>query len=321
MVTPREGVIAPVESVGTWASHADEDALRTTPKQEGVEPSGNDLAAVQLGRRVSEVENATRQSLALTNPVHAYLFGLIQTDGHLSQGTRNRGKLQIELSHRDADVLEQLAAAIPYYSRLSTRTRSTNFSSAHTSVTLCVCAKEFRDELVSLGMRAGRKSETIDVPPCEFSQADYFRGIIDGDGSLGFTANGYPFLSLCTASERLAAAYGSFTRNITGKEKSLRRNARDRMFNHVIFKEDAQAVAAVLYYEGCVAMARKMQAASAVRAWQRPQGMRKVHQKKFWTDEQDSYILTHAIAESACALRRTERSVKMRLWRLHSSNK
>ena len=257
----------------------------------------------------------------LTDPVHAYLYGLIQTDGHLSQGTGNKGKLQIEISQKDADVLVRLASAIPYYSRLSTRTRSTNFSPKHTSVTLRVCAKEFRDELVSLGMKVGRKSETIDVPRCEFSPADYFRGVMDGDGSLGFTSNGFPFLSLCTASEGVAVAYESFTRAITGKEKRLSRNARDRVFNHVVFKEDAQAVAAALYYEGCVAIARKKQMALAVQAWRRPQSMRRVLRRKFWTDEQDGYILTHTIEESAVALQRTARSVKMRLWRLRGSNK
>ena len=257
----------------------------------------------------------------LTNPVHAYLFGLIQTDGHLSQGTRNRGKLQIEISQRDAGVLEHLASAIPYYSPIITRTRTTNFSPDYKSVTLRVCAREFREELVSLGMKVGKKSESVDVPRCEFSRLDYFRGIVDGDGSLGFTSNGYPFLSLCTASEKLAAAYESFTRSITGKEKALRRNVRDRVFNLIVFKEDAQAVAASLYYEGCIAIERKKQAALAVRTWKRPLGMRKVVQKKFWTDEQDSFILTHAVEESAVALRRTARSVKMRLWRLRGSNK
>jgi hypothetical protein len=137
----------PVESVGTWASPSgDEDALRTASNQEDAEPGGNDLAAMQM-----KIENTKRQSLDLTKPVHAYLYGLIQTDGHLSQGTRNRGKLQIELSYKDV-------------------------------------------------------------------------------------------------------------------------------------------------------------------------GMRRVMQKKFWTDKQDRHILSHTVEESAFALQRTERSVKMRLWRLHSSN-
>lgn len=305
----------PVESVGTWASHRDEDALRPASNQEDAEPGGNDLAAMQM-----RMENRKSHSLDLRKPVHAYLYGLIQTDGHLSQETRNRGKVQIELGYRDAGVLEQLVSAIPFHSRLSTRTRSTNFSSAHTSVTLRVCTQEFRDELVSLGMVVGKKSETIDVPRGAFSQADYFRGVIDGDGSLGFTSNGFPFLSLCIASDKIAVTYEAFIRHLTGKSKRLTRNSRDGVFNVVVFKEDAQLVAAALYYEGCVAISRKKRMAVAIQAWERPQGMRRVRQKKFWTDEQDRHILSHTVEESAFALQRTEQSVKMRLWRLHSSN-
>ncbi|HET9533561.1 MAG TPA: hypothetical protein VFQ92_24620 [Blastocatellia bacterium] len=47
MMIPREGSNTPVESIGTWASHADEDVLRPTPNKEGVEPGGNDLASMQ----------------------------------------------------------------------------------------------------------------------------------------------------------------------------------------------------------------------------------------------------------------------------------
>ena len=320
MVIPREGFNTPVESVGTWASHRDEDALRATPNQEGVEPGGNDLAAMQTNGESLKMKKAKRRSLDLTNPVHAYLYGLIQTDGHLSQETRNRGKLQIEMSYEDAEVLGQLASVIPYHSSISTRTRSTNFSLEHKSATLRVYAREFRDELVSLGMALGNKSE-MDVPRCKFSPTDYFRGIIDGDGSLGFTSNGFPFLSLCTASENLAIAYESFTRKVTGKEKRISRNSRDGVFNLILFKEDAQAVAAILYDKDCVSIARKKRMAMVVQGWKRPSNMRRVVQKKFWTEEQDSYVLSHTVEDSVCALQRTAQSVKTRLWRLHSSNK
>jgi hypothetical protein len=261
-----------------------------------------------------------RQVLDLTNSVHAYLYGLIQTDGHLSQDTRNRGKLRIEMSYKDVDLLEQLASVIPYHNRLSTRVRSTNFSADYKSATLSVYAKEFRDQLISLGMTFGQKSDLIDIPQYEFIQNDYFRGIIDGDGSLGFTSNKFPFLSLCTASEKLAIAYESFTRQITGKEKKLARNSRDRIFNIILFKEDAQAVTAALYYESCIAISRKKQMAQAIQDWKRPSSMRRMPQKKFWTAEQDSFILSHTIEDSAIVLQRTMQSIKMRLWRLHSSN-
>ena len=44
--------------------------------------------------------------LDVTNPHHAYMYGLIQTDGHMSKETRNRGKVRIELGEQDRAVLE-----------------------------------------------------------------------------------------------------------------------------------------------------------------------------------------------------------------------
>jgi hypothetical protein len=292
----------PVESIGTWASHADEDVLRPAPNQEGVELGRNDLAAMHLNETVSmKVIDSKGQFLDLKNPVHAYLYGLIQTDGHLSKDTRNRGKLRIEISYTDADVLEKLANIIPYHAKISIRTRSTNYSLEHKSAILSVYAKEFRDELVRLGVNVGEKSKTVDVPSNKFSKADYFRGIIDGDGSLGFTSNHFPFLSLCTASEKLAVAYEAFVREKTGKAKRLIRNSRDKVFNITVYKEDAQAITAILYYEGCVCISRKQQVASTIQIWKRPQGMRRIPHKKFWTEEQDNFILSHTINESAAA--------------------
>jgi hypothetical protein len=217
-------------------------------------------------------------------------------------------------------VLVKLAKLIPYHTHITTRTRSTNFSLKHQSVILSVYAKEFRNELIELGMTFGEKSKIIDIPDCKFSQVDYFRVIIDGDGSLGFTANQFPFLSFCTASEKLAIAYERFVRESTGKEKRLVRNSRDRVFNITLYKEEAQTLAAILYYEGCISISRKKQFALAIQNWKRPQGMRRVLHKKFWTEEQDTFIQSHTINESVAALQRSTQSIKMRLWRLRSRN-
>lgn len=267
------------------------------------------------------MRNTTTHLLDLNNPMHAYLYGFIQTDGHLSQNTRNRGKLQIEISIKDAKVLEQLSFAIPCYSKVSFRTRNTNFATGKQFASLTVCGKQFRDELIKLGMVYGKKSDRIDIPRCSFSEADYFRGIIDGDGSLGFTANQFPFLSLCIASEKIAVAYEAFTRKITGKEKRLNRNSRDGVYNISLYKEDAQNIATTLYYKGCIAIPRKKSLDLEIQLWERPDTMKRILNKKFWTDEQDHFILTNTIEESVSALKRTPQSIKMRLWRLHSSNK
>lgn len=255
----------------------------------------------------------------LKKPEFAYFYGFIQADGSLSKATRNRGRLSIEINRNDSLLLEQFKKLLPNISYLSERERSTNFSKEYKSTTLKVYDKKFRDNLVELGMLYGKKSDIVGVPNVDFSEVDYYRGIIDGDGSLGLTGNGFPFLTLVTASDSLKNNYLNFLETITGKKKEMSRNKRDNIYNICIYKEDAQKVVAILYYDNCIGLERKKQKAVEVLSWRRPKGMRKVPNKRKWTKEEDEYILSHTLTESVEQLGRGTSSIKTRLWRLRNS--
>lgn len=141
-------------------------------------------------------EMRQRFKLDLREPNHAYLFGFLQADGHLYQNTRNRGRVTVELSIRDVSLLQEFSRLIPFHSSIRTRARHTNFGREHVSACWSVHDQRFRLSLLELGFPAGRKSERVSVPDVEVSKADYFRGLVDADGSLGLTANGFPFLAL-----------------------------------------------------------------------------------------------------------------------------
>jgi hypothetical protein len=135
----------------------------------------------------------------LENPHYAYMFGFIQTDGHLYKTTRDRGRVSIEVSKQDEDILWAFKNLIPFNSSITERVRITNFSNNYKSVIWRVYDKKFRDDLKLWGLPSGCKSELIKPPTCNFSKIIYFRGLIDGDGSLGLTSKGFPFLSLVTS--------------------------------------------------------------------------------------------------------------------------
>lgn len=168
-------------------------------------------------------------NINLEIPFYAYLFGLIQSDGHLYNNTRNRGKLCIEVSKKDEDILWEFKKLLPFNSFITERIRNTNFSENYTSVIWKVYDKQFRDYLEFWGLPSGSKSNLINLPSCKFSAADYFRGIIDGDGSLGLTSKEFPFLSLVTSSSQIADEYLKLICKITGKSKTSSRNLRDRV--------------------------------------------------------------------------------------------
>ncbi|KKM82790.1 hypothetical protein LCGC14_1315880, partial [marine sediment metagenome] len=149
---------------------------------------------------------------------------------------------------------------------------------------------------------------------------DYWRGIIDGDGSLGITGKNLPFLGLVTDSDNLAEQFVSFLKNITGKNKTLNRNKRDNIYNILISREDAQKVVKKLYYKDCICLDRKKNRAKEVMSWKRPKNMiKKTYKVREWGKKEEKFILSHSITESMKKLERTRSSVETRLWRLKNA--
>ncbi|MDX2043446.1 MAG: LAGLIDADG family homing endonuclease [Acidobacteriota bacterium] len=256
--------------------------------------------------------------LDLKNPSHAYLFGFVQADGHLRRIKGNKGALSVELSSQDRWLLERFAQLVPVYSSITTRQRKTNFKDEYESAVWTVYDFAFRQTLLALGMPEGRKSSIVAPPRLEFSKPDYYRGLIDADGALGLTANGFPFLTLTTRSEVMANGYLDFVEKIIGKAKTSSRNLRDQVFNIAVFKEDAQKLVATMYYKGCLALPRKKEKAKQIVRWVRPMEMKKIENRKQWTPEEDGFVMNHSIKESALALERSEKSVNLRRWRLRN---
>ena len=249
-------------------------------------------------------------------PEHSYFMGLLHADGHMSQRNGQSGHLTISLMVSDTGVLEKCAELFQgVYSSVNTYTQSTTFSDSYTYSTLSICNKEFRDELNIAGMPYGKKSGKISRPK-DAIEIDYFRGLIDGDGSLGLTARGFPFVSLVTISEPSATEYIEFLCSITGKHKTTSRNKRDRAFNIAVYKEDAQALVDTLYYDGCLCIQRKLDSARRVLEWERPESMAVHATIKPWSDEQDAFVLSHDVQVSMRALGRSKKSIETRLWRL-----
>ncbi|WKX11549.1 LAGLIDADG family homing endonuclease [Streptomyces sp. NL15-2K] len=255
----------------------------------------------------------------LTVPEYAYMFGFLQADGHLSQQSRQRGRLTVEISARDIDLLRKFQKLTPYNSSITERTRSTTFAETHRSAIWSLCSLEARVRLNELGLPYGRKSKTISPPHGEFSRRDYLRGVIDADGSVGHTSKGFPFISLTTASTAIGAYLADYAKEITGAERAIKRNARDDIYNVLYTMEVAQHLAAHLYQPGCLALERKRMAADSLATWVRPANMRAAHTRRRWTEHEDRILLELNRAKPAAeTLGRTVQSCNLRLWRLRT---
>ncbi|MEU4731912.1 LAGLIDADG family homing endonuclease [Streptomyces sp. NPDC023588] len=256
----------------------------------------------------------------LQDPRYAYMFAFIQADGHLAQGPGRKGHLSVEINERDIHILRDFQALTPYYSSITERTRATNFAESHRSATWSLCSLEARSTLNALGVPYGRKSMTIKPPRVEFSRRDYLRGVIDADGSLGYTGQGLPFVSLTTASTAVVAYLCHYAKKVTGAERTITRNTRDGVYNILYTKEPAMELAAHLYYDGCLGLERKKAKAADILSWVRSADMRIAPPRRRWTPGDDETLLRlNDPSAAAIALDRTERSCSTRLWRLRTA--
>lgn len=255
-------------------------------------------------------------------PEYSYFFGFAQTDGSLSSPKKfpNKGKFQIEINGKDLHILKSFKNLFPsVYSSIKKRVRNTNFKNNHTSYVWVISNKSFRDEINKLGIPYGKKSEIIYPPKTDFCERDYVRGLIDGDGSLGITARNVPFVSFTVKSEKLKDYLLDVIEKIAEERKRVNRNTRDNIYNIMINRERAQDFIKYLYYPECLCLKRKLKSAKTALKWKRPKGLIRILNKKFWDKIQDEYILKHKIDESCNYLKRTRRSIGMRLWRLRNN--
>ena len=262
-----------------------------------------------------EMCTASRGNFMVMNETDSYIFGLLLADGNMYLNTRNRGRISIEVSIRDEDIIEKLAKEIPSVT-IKRRIRNSNFLKNYTSICLTNYQILFRENLIQCGFPVKDKTKSCCAPTVEYSKRGFWRGVIDGDGSLGLSING-PFISLVTASEQLKEDYLSFLNEEFGIIKSVNRNARDGVYNIMVGREDAIKLAKYLYTNSKLHIDRKYKSYLSMLDWVRTT-KKSDNQHVRWNLKEDEYILSHTTKESVLCLKRTEKSVLMRLWRLNS---
>jgi len=256
----------------------------------------------------------------------SYLIGFFQTDGNLYRDKNSKydkGHARIEISYKDVDILEKIQNIITYKSTIRDRYRDIIMKGKiyhHHSVSLSIYNKDFRKFINENGVPYGKKSKTIS-PPKNIIREDYIRGLIDGDGSLGFMKSGVPFISFVSESDEVIDYLLDYFSEITNKDKKImNRNTRDNLYNILIQSEDAIKFCEYIYYDGCLSLDRKYNISQDIIRWERPDSMVKVTwQRKKWTNEEDDFILDHNIYDSVVKLNRTEKSIEMRLIRLKNN--
>lgn len=165
----------------------------------------------------------------------SYIYGWMLSDGTLSESTRNRGKLSSEISVKDIDILEKMKNVLQEHnisSTLTFRTRTTPFKKDFEAVKLSVFSLETRNTFKELGFPVGKKSDIVTPPNGLFSENDFCRGFIDGDGSIGIAKQrNYPFVSVVISSDPLYDYFSEKVNDVCGYLPNINRNKRDNVYN------------------------------------------------------------------------------------------
>lgn len=259
----------------------------------------------------------------LTPEEKFYVIGLFQGDGSLYENTRNRGKLQYNISIKDKDIIYKLYELFSkkVYCAIRTRVADTNFSKDFESIKFCIYNQDFRKELNKY-IPYGKKDMLI-KPPLGVSDTNaphYIRGLFDADGSIGVTKDNRCFWSFCTKSEDVKNFIISHIKHTLNLTKTINRNKRDNIYNIMLVNEHAINYSDILYKDASIFINRKHKEYSLFTDWKRSVLKRK-GTPKIWTVFEDEIILSekYTLEEKQVLLDRTESSIKTRLWRLSIS--
>lgn len=184
------------------------------------------------------------------NEGSAYWAGFLAADGCLS---RSRF-VSLALAPVDTDHIKKYASFLKSDHKVRETPKST---------WLTFNSEKIMQDLKNFGLTA-RKSLTYDPPESIRDNADFWRGMIDGDGCIWFNKRGYPYIELC-GSEACMEAFREFASKINGsKAKVLKSKS---IFKISFANKNAEKIISTLYYTGCkYYLDRKMISAQKVMA-------------------------------------------------------
>ena len=200
------------------------------------------------------------------NSQESYVYGLLLADGSLYLNTRNRGRVTLNISIRDKDIAIKLFNLIPG-SKIYERIKDTNFKKDFQSICFNNCHKEFRDWLIECGFPIKDKTNLASPPSCEYDELSFWRGFLDGDGSLGLTSRNIPYVSLVTISDIIKETYLDFLYRRYGWKKKSTKNKRDNAYNIMVINEKAVSLSRDLYCGSDLHIDRKYQKALEIQRW------------------------------------------------------
>jgi hypothetical protein len=238
--------------------HVDSSVIRANLVAAGVTIRGpREATAANLARDPAVKARMGRPRIFDLNPTFfdtlsadsSYVVGLLQADG---SNQRDRGIVCITLKLSDIALLERLSELFAGGRPL--------FFDGHGNPKLMVQNRQLSDGLARRGV-VSPKTHTAKSHPALVDSRDYWRGVVDGDGTLCTAADGRRILSL-VGSRWICEEFLAFCQ---GRGAGLRRTVRPHksIYSVHLSGRDAELIARELYRNADLALARKAATAAA----------------------------------------------------------
>jgi hypothetical protein len=210
------------------------------------------------------------------DPESRYWLGFVLADGCIRVAPPGRGGtgLILGLAARDAGHLESFRSFVRGDHPIRTRPATGNTSGrGHRAATIRAYSRPLVDSLIALGVRPD-KTQTAAAPPRLADDADFWRGVIDGDGCLHLRTppgsvryrGGWRASVGLVGTKALCADFATFARRRIGppaRGGEYPVTPSSSVWRAIVTGMQALRLSEVLYADAAVALPRKASTAAA----------------------------------------------------------
>jgi predicted DNA-binding protein YlxM (UPF0122 family) len=150
-----------------------------------------------------------------------------------------------------------------------------------TSVGLRIRSKKLVKRLIDCGV-GFRKTYVAKVPKHLKTSIDFWRGLIDADGSISYTCEGYPLLSLCGTQE-VVSQFKEFCCEIVGNinVKVRQHNLTEVLYTFTVSGRRAKDLIKTFYVDASVYLNRKYQKAMEISEMDAPSRFSRISPSRY----------------------------------------
>lgn len=189
----------------------------------------------------------------------SYFYGFILADGNINDS----GKVSITVNSKDKEILEKFIDKAKLKSSVRSRERfDQRTGKSYQSSSVAFTNKALVSGLVNLGLRP-RKSTKETVPHEMKFDKHFWRGLIDGDGSVSNRNGKYPILNLC-GSKEVCECFIEFCNECVLETEPYLRQVKDNFYSVTYNGKKSLPLIKYIYEDSKIYLSRKKNIAEEI---------------------------------------------------------